>query len=133
MAGRPRKTALGQRIEVLRDQLGWNNDALAAKAELPPSTVSRVTTGRVRAPDLDTLYKLSEALGASFDEFIGLALLDLTDKEVKLSGDAPSAEELSAAIRAFPWLANVVRDLKQMSPSEQQGVLAYIQARKSLQ
>ncbi len=133
MSSRPRKTTLGQRIELLRDQKGWDNTTLAAKSDLPASTVSRVTTGRVSAPDLDTLYRLADALEASFDEFIGLALYDLLGKKVKISGVAPSAEELEAAIRAFPWLVNVVRDLATMSPNEQEGVLAYLHARKQVQ
>ncbi|HET7654887.1 MAG TPA: XRE family transcriptional regulator [Acidimicrobiales bacterium] len=49
------------RLRSLRQAVGWSLDALAARSNLSPSTISRIETGK-RAISLDVLLPLARAL-----------------------------------------------------------------------
>jgi transcriptional regulator with XRE-family HTH domain len=55
-------TSLGERIKALRGERGLQQRQLAEKAELTPSMVSQIESGRL-TPSLHTLGKLAAALG----------------------------------------------------------------------
>jgi transcriptional regulator with XRE-family HTH domain len=55
-------TALGERIRALRRERGLQQRQLAEKAQLTPSLVSQIESGRL-TPSLNTLGKLAAALG----------------------------------------------------------------------
>ncbi|OLC17269.1 MAG: hypothetical protein AUH29_02485 [Candidatus Rokubacteria bacterium 13_1_40CM_69_27] len=57
-------TALGERIRALRGERGLPQRQLAEKAELTPSMVSQIESGRL-TPSLNTLRKLADALGVT--------------------------------------------------------------------
>src|SRR5207244_4102304 len=69
-AGRPRRrsgpgggmTSLGVRIKALRLERDLQQRQLAEKAELTPSMVSQIESGRL-TPSLNTLGKIAAALG----------------------------------------------------------------------
>ncbi len=55
-------TALGGRIRALRQERALQQRQLAEKADLTPSMVSQIESGRL-TPSLNTLRKLADALG----------------------------------------------------------------------
>ena len=57
-------TALGDRIRALRNERELQQRQLAEKAELTPSMVSQIESGRL-TPSLHTLRKLADALGVT--------------------------------------------------------------------
>src|SRR6059036_852665 len=59
-----RVTTLGDRIRALRNERELEQRHLAEKAELTPSMVSQIESGRL-TPSLNTLRKLADALGVT--------------------------------------------------------------------
>ena len=57
------------RIRGLRIARGWSLDALAARCQLSPSTLSRIETGHRRI-SLDQLVPIARALGTSLDQLV---------------------------------------------------------------
>lgn len=57
-------TPLGARVKALRVERGLQQRQLAEKAELTPSMVSQIESGRL-TPSLNTLRRLAEALGVT--------------------------------------------------------------------
>lgn len=72
------------RLRTLRTTLGLSLDALAARANLSPSTISRIETGK-RAISLDVLLPLASALGVDLD-----ALLTVSGDDDVVIHPAPS-------------------------------------------
>lgn len=60
------------RLRTLRTTLGLSLDALAARANLSPSTISRIETGK-RAISLDVLLPLATALQVDLDALLAVA------------------------------------------------------------
>lgn len=58
-----------QRIRGLRQARGWSLDALAARCQMSPSTLSRIETGR-RSIGLEQLVPLARALGTTIDHLV---------------------------------------------------------------
>lgn len=57
------------RLRAVRQSLGWSLDDLAKRANVGPSTISRIETGN-RALSLDVLVPLARALGVGIDVLI---------------------------------------------------------------
>jgi transcriptional regulator with XRE-family HTH domain len=57
-------TTLGERVRGLRAERGLQQRQVAEKAELTPSMVSQIESGRL-TPSLNTLRRLAEALGVT--------------------------------------------------------------------
>lgn len=72
------------RLRSLRNTLGLSLDDVAARANLSPSTISRVETGK-RTISLDILLPLAEALQVSLD-----ALLDVRSDDDVVIRPTPS-------------------------------------------
>ena len=78
------ETTVRHRLRTLRQSLGWSLDALAERANLSPSTISRIETGK-RTISLDVLVPLARALHI--------------DLESLLDADSPDAD---VVIRPVP-------------------------------
>ena len=57
------------RLRAIRQSLGWSLDDLAERANVGPSTISRLETGN-RALSLDVLVPLARALGVGVDVLV---------------------------------------------------------------
>ena len=57
------------RLRAIRQSLGWSLDDLAERANVGPSTISRIETGN-RALSLDVLVPLARALGIGVDVLV---------------------------------------------------------------
>jgi len=73
------------RLRSLRNTLGLSLDELAARANLSPSTISRIETGK-RTISLDVLLPLARALQVGLD-----ALLDVRSDDDVVIRPAPSS------------------------------------------
>jgi transcriptional regulator with XRE-family HTH domain len=72
---RSMKEQLGMRLRAIRMEQGLTLRALAARADISPSMLSQVETGKIH-PSVTTLYSLVSLLGVSLDK-----LLELTPTE----------------------------------------------------
>ncbi|TDC67603.1 helix-turn-helix domain-containing protein [Streptomyces hainanensis] len=79
------------RIRALRVAQGWSLDELAGRANLSPSTLSRIETGRRRLA-LDQLTALARALDTSLDQLVE------TDTD-----DVVSSPSIDAAHALMRW------------------------------
>lgn len=61
---------LGERIKRLREQHGFSQDRLAAKAGIGRITLSRIETGHEQSPRFDTLERIAEALDVGLEEML---------------------------------------------------------------
>lgn len=65
-------SVIRQRIRALRQGKGWSLEALANRAELSVSTLSRIETGNRRIA-LDQLVPIAKSLGTTLDELVAPA------------------------------------------------------------
>jgi transcriptional regulator with XRE-family HTH domain len=62
---------LDKRIKELRKKMKMSQDRLAKKADIPFSTLAKIEGGYTPNPSIETLIKISDALGVGIDELIG--------------------------------------------------------------
>lgn len=91
-----------KRLRALRVAQGWSLDALAARARLSPSTLSRIETGRRRLA-LDQLVTLARALDTSLDQLVEMSTVDVVSNPVH---DA-ARQTMRWAVRADPAITVV--------------------------
>ncbi|MFB7671530.1 helix-turn-helix domain-containing protein [Kitasatospora purpeofusca] len=63
---------MGPRLRTAREQQGATLNGVSRATGIPPSTLSRIETGR-RRPTLEVLLRLAKAYGISLDELAGTA------------------------------------------------------------
>lgn len=68
----PALKGVGDRLRKLREQMGFTQTDLGAKAGIAAASVSHFETGQ-RLPSLESLMKLADALGVSVDTLLGRA------------------------------------------------------------
>lgn len=59
----------GQKLKILREKKGYGVNQLAVKSGVSSSQISRFENGERKDPTLETLKKLSTALGVSISYF----------------------------------------------------------------
>lgn len=62
---------LAERLRFLRVARGWSQRQLAARADLNPSTISRIESGSRGITSISTLSSIAVALGCAVDEVLG--------------------------------------------------------------
>lgn len=66
---------VGARLRALRHSRGWTLDELASRANLSPSTLSRLESGK-RQASLELLVPLTRQLGVTLDDLVTPAVAD---------------------------------------------------------
>ncbi|MGI6297372.1 MAG: helix-turn-helix domain-containing protein [Minisyncoccales bacterium] len=61
---------LSKNLKKLREKKGFSQDRLAKLADVANNTVIKIEQGDNKNPTLETLKKLSDALGVSLDDLI---------------------------------------------------------------
>lgn len=61
----------GDRIRKLREELGWTQEMLCERLDLPILAMNRYENNKT-SPDADKLARIAEALGCSTDYLTGL-------------------------------------------------------------
>lgn len=70
-----------KRLRALRVAQGWSLDALAARVQLSPSTLSRIENGQRRLA-LDQLVTLARALDTSLDQLVETTTEDVVSNPI---------------------------------------------------
>ena len=76
------KKAFGKQLQRYRKRAGYSQEALAEKIECSSIFISFIERG-AKAPGLDTLVKLANALDISVDILLGKELNNYTSKKLK--------------------------------------------------
>ena len=58
-------------LKRLRNKKGWSQERLAREAGISYQTLIKIEQDRIKNPKLETLSKLSRALGVSINRLIG--------------------------------------------------------------
>lgn len=66
---------VGPRLRAIRHSRGWTLEELAARAEMSPSTLSRLESGK-RQASLELLLPLTRQLGIGLDDLVTPAVAD---------------------------------------------------------
>ena len=59
-------------LKKLRQQKGWSQEKLAREAGISYQTLIKIERGYIKNPKLETLIKLSRALGVSIERLINI-------------------------------------------------------------
>ncbi|MBL1146541.1 MAG: helix-turn-helix transcriptional regulator [Pseudomonadota bacterium] len=87
---------ISQNIKRLRDEKGWNQSTLAAKAGITPAALSQIEKGDKRLPTFVVLRKLASALNV---------------EPFELAGDAPPPSGIEQKSREFYRRWDILEDL----------------------
>ncbi|GAB3260302.1 XRE family transcriptional regulator [Alteromonas gracilis] len=85
---------IGMRLRALRQAKGWTLDALAARAEMSPSTLSRLESGK-RQASLELLIPLTRHLGVGLDDLVSPATPDPRVRRDEIHRDGMIIEPLA--------------------------------------
>lgn len=78
---------LGQRLQAARLRAGMTQQALCQKASLSYSTLTKIERGAIKSPSIFTIQNISNALGVSLDELLGITpSIPLNQKRRSASG-----------------------------------------------
>lgn len=61
--------AMGERIRMIRERIGWTQEFLAEKIDISSVHLSRIENGKV-TPGVDILIRVSEEMHVSIDELL---------------------------------------------------------------
>ena len=61
---------IGKKIKALRNKQGLTAEALARKANIPYTTLSKIESDVIKSPTLPTVIKIAEGLEITLDELI---------------------------------------------------------------
>jgi len=89
-----------KRLRALRVAHGWSLDGLAARAQLSPSTLSRIENGHRRLA-LDQLVTLARALDTSLDQLVETSTEDVISNPVH-EVDQQARRTMRWTLRADP-------------------------------
>lgn len=61
---------IGDNIKKIRKRLGLTQDALARKADVPYTTLTKLESNVVKKPSVQLVAKIAKVLGVSIEELI---------------------------------------------------------------
>ncbi len=61
---------IGDKIKQIRNKKGLTQDALAQKAELPYTTLTKIESNVITKPTIQTVVKIAKGLGVSIDDLM---------------------------------------------------------------
>ena len=61
---------IGDKIKKIRTKKGLTQDALARKAEIPYTTLTKIESNVITKPTIQTVAKIAKGLGVSIDDLI---------------------------------------------------------------
>jgi transcriptional regulator with XRE-family HTH domain len=99
---------IGNRIKLLREELGLKQDELAKALNISPSSIGMYETNK-REPNNEITIKLADFFGVSTDYLLGKSDIRKTDAEIKQEFDFAyhkdaeglTEEEIADAIRFY--------------------------------
>ncbi|MFN0053490.1 MAG: helix-turn-helix domain-containing protein [Planctomycetales bacterium] len=102
---------LGDRLQMLRLERGWNMDKVALAASISRTTLFHLERGSIRRPHASTLHKLAQVFGIPVEDLREEKLAprssaSLSDTRAGLSGgdrETSPAPRLRARGEGLPW------------------------------
>lgn len=99
---------IGNRIKILREELGLKQEELAKKLNISPSSIGMYETNK-REPNNEITIKLADFFGVSTDYLLGKSDIRKSDAEIKKEFDFAyhkdaeglTEEEIADAIRFY--------------------------------
>ncbi len=76
---------VGGRLTIIREARMWTQRRLAEEAEVSPTTVSGIESGRISRPHFGTIKKLARALGVDPRELLSPQILEGRARSAPLS------------------------------------------------
>jgi transcriptional regulator with XRE-family HTH domain len=70
MVANAKSPAFGQRLKHFRNSRGMTQDQLARKADIPYTTLTKIETGVIKNPSIQTVLKLAKGLNCSLDQLV---------------------------------------------------------------
>jgi len=64
------QNTIGDKIKQLRNKQGLTQDALARKAEIPYTTLTKIESNVITKPSIQTVAKIAKGLSISIDELV---------------------------------------------------------------
>ncbi len=61
---------IGDKIKRIRNKKGLTQDALAKKAEIPYTTLTKIESNVITKPTIQTVEKIAKGLGVTIDELL---------------------------------------------------------------
>jgi transcriptional regulator with XRE-family HTH domain len=61
---------IGDKIKQIRNKKGLTQDALARKAELPYTTLTKIESNVITKPTIQTVVKIAKGLDVSIDDLM---------------------------------------------------------------
>ena len=61
---------LWKKIQTIRKKLGFTQDELSRKADVPYTTLTKIEIGVIKAPSVFVIVKIAQALGTTVEELI---------------------------------------------------------------
>lgn len=109
--------ALGRRLQTVRREKGFTQQALCDGAGISYSTLAKIERGAIRAPSVFTIQRMAQVLGIGLDELMG-DVTSLPDRHLQRSRSGVSFVYFDvngclvrAASRAFVRLAEETNNL----------------------
>lgn len=119
--GKTAVDVLAQELRAALARSGLSQLEVERRTEIPDSTLARYFKGTIQTPKPSVLAKLALVLNVSYDYLMVLA-------NHPLSADPVSADEAQTLelLRAYPWAAQMLRDLAALRPEGRAAVLALV-------
>jgi len=70
MKSQDKPETIGKKIKQLRNKQGLTQDALARKADLPYTTLTKIESNVITKPTIQTVVKIARGLCVSIDELM---------------------------------------------------------------
>jgi len=67
---RNKEENIGDKIKRIRNKKGLTQDALARKANIPYTTLTKIESNVIKKPTIQTVAKIAKGLGISIDDLI---------------------------------------------------------------
>lgn len=61
---------VGDKIKAIRKEKGLTQDALAKKADIPYTTLTKLESNVITKPSIQTVEKIAKGLGITIDELL---------------------------------------------------------------
>lgn len=90
--------SLSENLKYWQSLRNMTTNALAAKANIPPDTISKIRGGITRNPTMETLQRLAQALECSVDDLVDVAPVSVADVRELLPKKIPTDPEELANI-----------------------------------
>ena len=119
---KPMATSLSDYLQRRLDELGWSQRELAARAEMKPSHVSQIVSGKIALPSPDIRRRLAHELGVRHVDLL-IAAGEISDDEAA----SPVAPSLDATLPVSDPRRPILTYVMGLDPEDDDDVVEALQ------